>query len=179
MPHSCPKTVSTIPQSTATHNQQKQTHQQRTTDCANPCANSTSTAQTSPPDHPAFTWNASILGRWMELVPEYTCRALTVPTDALSAITGIITRMTVRTGDMFLAGLWRSTLHVELLWIAYDAPHKSPLGQDAPSWSWAALEGNPGISTISMGGIICRLIWGCRCGSALGRGTGDVEVAGC
>jgi hypothetical protein len=100
-----------------------------------------------PFSHPGFTWNSSILGLWLTLVPEYTRRQISVPTDYLPALAGVVSRISRRTGDTFLAGIWRSALHVELLWAAYDAPHHAPRDKDgqsiyrAPSWSWAALQG--------------------------------------
>jgi hypothetical protein len=94
-----------------------------------------------PYNHRAFSWPASILGRWMELVNEFTRRELTYDSDALPALAGIVSRVAGRTGDQFLAGIWRSTLHIELLWLAFDAPHSSPAAYRAPSWSWAALVG--------------------------------------
>jgi hypothetical protein len=94
-----------------------------------------------PYHHPAFRWPASIVGRWIELVSEFTRRELTYDSDALPALAGIVNRVAARTGDEFLAGIWRNTIYNELLWLALDAPHREPTSYRAPSWSWAALVG--------------------------------------
>lgn len=91
--------------------------------------------------HKAFSWPASILGRWMELVGEYTRRELTYDSDMLPALGGIVSRVSKRTGDQFLAGLWKENIHIELLWMARDVPHREPEKYRAPSWSWANLVG--------------------------------------
>jgi hypothetical protein len=77
----------------------------------------------------------------MELVGEYTRRELTCDSDMLPALGGIVSRVAQRTGDQFLAGLWKENLHIELLWMARDAPHRLPKEYRAPSWSWASLVG--------------------------------------
>jgi hypothetical protein len=94
-----------------------------------------------PYHHPAFSWRASILGRWMDLVNEFSKRELTYDSDALPALAGVVSRFAARTGDQFLAGIWRSTFHIELLWLAPDSPKRAPKEYRAPSWSWAALVG--------------------------------------
>jgi hypothetical protein len=94
-----------------------------------------------PYHHPAFAWPASILGRWMDLVNEFSRRELTYDSDALPALAGVVSRFAARTGDQFLAGIWRSTIHIELLWLAPEGPQRAPKVYRAPSWSWAALVG--------------------------------------
>jgi hypothetical protein len=98
----------------------------------------------------------------MTLVPEYTRRALTIATDILPALAGVVASISSYTGDKCLAGIWLNTLHIELLWVAYDAPHKVPRGKHnnsiyrAPSWSWAALEGESGYENYVDGWIAMK-----------------------
>ncbi|OCL07539.1 HET-domain-containing protein, partial [Glonium stellatum] len=91
--------------------------------------------------HPAFMWNASVIGRWLNLVMEFSRKQLTQEMDIFPALAGVASVIQQRKGDRFLAGLWKNTLHLELLWIAFDAPHYPPAQWRAPSWSWAALNG--------------------------------------
>ena len=91
--------------------------------------------------HPAFMWNASVIGRWLNLVMQFSQKQLTQEMDVFPALAGVASVVQQRNGDEFLAGLWKSTLHLELLWIAFDAPHHPPAQWRAPSWSWAALNG--------------------------------------
>ncbi|KAF2812942.1 HET-domain-containing protein [Mytilinidion resinicola] len=91
--------------------------------------------------HPAFSWDASLLGRWLQLVMQFSQKQLTKEMDVFPALAGVASLMKQRLGEAFCAGSWRSTLHLELLWVAFDAPHTSPAQWRAPSWSWAALNG--------------------------------------
>ncbi|KAF2178730.1 HET-domain-containing protein [Zopfia rhizophila CBS 207.26] len=91
--------------------------------------------------HQAYSFDVSILGYWLNLTVEYSRKSLTKDSDVFSALAGIATLVHKRTGDEYVAGMWRSNLHIELLWIAYQAPLKAPSAWRAPSWSWASLVG--------------------------------------
>ena len=64
-----------------------------------------------------------LYNEWRALVPEYTSRFLTVESDKLSALSGLITRfqnlMTQVSGtsDTCLAGLWSDNFVAELAWL--------------------------------------------------------------
>jgi hypothetical protein len=87
---------------------------------------------------------------WDSLVEDYSGRQLTKPTDKLIAISGIANIIQQWTGMTYLAGLWQSDLHQQLLWRrrkskqATDATIELPSGQSqiyrAPSWSWASID---------------------------------------
>ena len=106
--------------------------------------------------------------RWTEFVSAYTTLNLTFATDHLPAISGLARHFLERRGDnhpgQYLAGLWRNSLHEELVWfrgeplLQYrDRPQSnddeksaatllSPVDQKskiekyiAPSWSWASI----------------------------------------
>ena len=94
---------------------------------------------------------------WFEAVHKYTGRALTKQSDVLPAFSGIARTVQSRTGDRYLAGLWRSNLIRCLCWSSGWHPagkspifnpddpapinHVRPSEYLAPSWSWASIKG--------------------------------------
>ncbi|KAI1452651.1 HET-domain-containing protein [Annulohypoxylon moriforme] len=86
-----------------------------------------------------FVWD------WYEMVKDYTGRVLTKRNDKLPAISGIASQMEIRTGESYVAGMWRSHLHTGILWQRslenwlVQPPEED--GYRAPSWSWSALDG--------------------------------------
>lgn len=80
----------------------------------------------------------SQLDYWIDLVVEYSRKKLTKDFDVFAALAGIAILVSKTTGDDYVAGMWRSTLHTELLWIALKAPLRAPKQWRAPSWSWAS-----------------------------------------
>ena len=85
---------------------------------------------------------------WGELMQKYTTRNLTVASDRLPAISGLAAALQSRIGFEYLAGLWNTDLHKQLLWISlYSAyPDSDTFSsvydeQYAPSWSWASVPG--------------------------------------
>lgn len=86
---------------------------------------------------------------WVEytfygLVAIYTTRALTMPQDRLIAISGIANAMLAIYGGVneYYAGLWRRSLQKSLLWrVNPGCQTKPPPRYQAPSWSWAAVNG--------------------------------------
>ena len=78
--------------------------------------------------------------RWTDIVTEYTRRELSHTTDKLPALAGIARRMhSLRANDTYIAGLWRNTLCLDLLWRG-NRESESATWQ-APSWSWASIKG--------------------------------------
>lgn len=79
---------------------------------------------------------------------EYSGRELTIESDKLPALAGLAELYRQATGDQYLAGLWRSSLIVDLLWkrqrvlSCHGVLTSMPMEYRAPSWSWAALDGN-------------------------------------
>lgn len=72
----------------------------------------------------------------------YSKCQITREEDKLVAISGMAQRMHQVTNDIYLAGLWRSSLPYNLLWSVLSHIRASrPIKYRAPSWSWAALEG--------------------------------------
>jgi hypothetical protein len=87
---------------------------------------------------------------WEELITDYSFCHLTKKTDRLIAFSGIAQLFQRETGDIYLAGLWKSRLKESLLWnYCRNKPTVWGLGTDnprsQPSWTWASIE--KGIST--------------------------------
>ncbi|KAG8526410.1 uncharacterized protein KY384_000003 [Bacidia gigantensis] len=87
-------------------------------------------------------------GFWYRSVMDFTTRKLTIPSDKLVAISGIASKMAVSVKDDYIAGLWRSDIHIGLLWVAggtigfpMELPARRTETYRAPSWSWASIEG--------------------------------------
>ncbi len=99
---------------------------------------------------------------WFILVEEYTKRSLTRDDDKLPALSGLASSIAARTGDTYLAGLWRSNIIEGLSWrmklvefnhYCDDPAHDESVPPDtkakahypakyrAPSWSWASVDG--------------------------------------
>jgi hypothetical protein len=102
-----------------------------------------------------LSWNGGVLtdhrefsyDRWYEILEGYTQLQITFHSDRLLAIAGIAERCGYALQDEYLVGLWRSRLPIELLWHIW--PHTSlprPLEFQAPSWSWAAVNGTVSMS---------------------------------
>ena len=91
---------------------------------------------------------SSIYGQWYHIVQVYAHLRLTRSADKLPAIAGIAQQVHLRTGDTYLAGLWKSDIKRGLLWV-YLPPSAMtrPSTPRAPSWSWAALDISTDAST--------------------------------
>ncbi|KAH7922711.1 HET-domain-containing protein [Leucogyrophana mollusca] len=100
----------------------------------------------SPAPLPLTDTNPEILvleAAWRFVLMDYTRRKLTDPADKLVAFAGVAEHFFAAWGDDYLAGLWRRSLCREILW----KRHKSkvlpePAKYRAPSWSWAATDGD-------------------------------------
>lgn len=79
-------------------------------------------------------------GSWLQVVMNYSARALTVPTDVLPALAGAASVFQTRLNDSYLSGLFRGYLLESLLWKT-ESPVGLRPGVSLPSWSWASLIG--------------------------------------
>ena len=82
---------------------------------------------------------------WGELVNTYSNKALTVRSDKLVALHGIMSMIAESTGLRKVAGLWVDYLHLELMWSTWNQAETRPEFYDAakyraPSWSWACVD---------------------------------------
>lgn len=88
---------------------------------------------------------------WKELIREYSLCQLTEPRDKLVAISAIAKELNTLGGwGDYLAGLWRSDILHDLLWVSTAESKGSgtkagtrsrPDVYRAPSWSWASIDG--------------------------------------
>jgi hypothetical protein len=79
---------------------------------------------------------------WPAIVAFYSGCDLTYPKDKLVAISGIAQKIHDDTKDVYLAGLWRNNLEMQLLWSVQEGASLKPrpLEYRAPSWSWASID---------------------------------------
>ena len=78
---------------------------------------------------------------WFHLISIYTRCRLTVVSDKLVAMSGIVQRIQESTGFRYLAGLWRDMLPFNLCWFVDRDAQPPPEDYRAPSWSWASRDG--------------------------------------
>jgi hypothetical protein len=99
----------------------------------------------SPSLKPMSAWD--LASSWIDIVIDYTHRSLSFEDDKLEAIAGIASEFQrLQNGDRYLAGMWRSCLIMELMWMVdaskeIRALRPRPGKYRAPSWSWAAIDG--------------------------------------
>lgn len=78
--------------------------------------------------------------QWYTFVNEVCVRQLTFRTDILPCLSGLAAQMEASGMGRYLAGLWEEDLLLGLTW-SYEQLQNRILPQQAPSWSWASLEG--------------------------------------
>jgi hypothetical protein len=80
---------------------------------------------------------------WQQIVEKYTACLLSKESDKLPAISGLAATTQQAVEDTYNAGVWKSRLPQDLLWIHRRS--KSTFVRQsafkAPSWSWASVEG--------------------------------------
>ena len=85
---------------------------------------------------------------WHNIVRDYSSRNLTYEDDKLPAISGLAKAVSQRSGDEYIAGLWKSLVLENLLWVhehvvmGNKTQRSRPRHFRAPSWSWASIDGN-------------------------------------
>lgn len=77
---------------------------------------------------------------WLQLVEDYSLRALTKSEDKLPALAGVAETYQ-RQHSQYLAGLWSDQFPAALMWQSLDPYAKRHDAYRAPSWSWASLQG--------------------------------------
>lgn len=94
-------------------------------------------------NHTAETMDR-IFERWLQIVAQYSRRNLTYGSDKLPALSGLA-RETSSAAPVgrYIAGIWEHDMIYELLWIcsANDGEFSISPSYRAPSWSWAAMDG--------------------------------------
>ncbi len=85
-----------------------------------------------------------LIEHWCDIVTAYTSRHLGVPDDRLDAIAGIAGKVHRRELGQYLAGIFSTYLHSQLLWrrAGNQLLLPRPTGRyRCPSWSWASVDG--------------------------------------
>lgn len=115
---------------------------------------------------------------WHMLIEEFSARNLTRDQDKLPALSGLANLIAAKTGDNYVAGLWRSKIVEDLFWTietiepshhcddpGHDASFRAtkssvrrPTQYRAPSWSWAALDGKIEYWPLNFAGIQARCV---------------------
>lgn len=81
---------------------------------------------------------------WHQVVEAYSSRVFTHHGDKLPALSGLAretAELRKDAKDKYFAGLWRSTVLVDLCWSHDLSTMRIPEHYLAPSWSWASLHG--------------------------------------
>lgn len=90
---------------------------------------------------------------WQHIIENYSSRNLSKYSDKLMALSGIVQALLKRTSNVYLAGLWKKQLYMQLLWsvnyspielyggtrTVFKPPPYRAKNAVAPSWSWASL----------------------------------------
>jgi hypothetical protein len=90
---------------------------------------------------------------WTSIVSQYTSRALTNPMDKLPALSGVASTVASQGKDDYVAGLWKSDLHMGLSWkidqsILDPAFTGKPPCYRGPSWSWVSTDYSVGFHEV-------------------------------
>lgn len=85
----------------------------------------------------------AILQHWLRIVTSYSMRKSSLPSDKLSALSGLAVSYAPIFGPEYLAGIWARSAVQQLCWRGPDSRlfFTRPTQYRAPSWSWAALDG--------------------------------------
>ncbi|KAF1955087.1 HET-domain-containing protein, partial [Byssothecium circinans] len=82
------------------------------------------------------------LDAWITIIEDYSRRTFSEPSDKLIALSGVATDFFEKTGDTYLAGLWKNRFIAHMAWYSmFPSLSSRPIQYRAPSWSWAAIEG--------------------------------------
>jgi hypothetical protein len=76
---------------------------------------------------------------WQNVVEAYCNSKLTYAKDKLVAISGLARLVQDKTGDQYVAGMWRKYLEIQLCW-SVDRPGRRISPYTAPTWSWASID---------------------------------------
>lgn len=84
---------------------------------------------------------------WPKIVVEYSHLDLTYPNDIFPALSGLVKHLCSTASDQYVAGLWRNSLLLDLLWFRVRGGRRHTPWR-APSWSWASSETHSGQSDL-------------------------------
>ncbi|PKS12644.1 hypothetical protein jhhlp_000852 [Lomentospora prolificans] len=78
---------------------------------------------------------------WYEHVQNLTKLNFTMVSDYLPALAGLATLVSGAEKPVYLAGLWKDTLAMDLCWAFAEESTRPKQLQHIPSWSWASVQG--------------------------------------
>lgn len=79
------------------------------------------------------------LGQWGTVVKAYSQCNLTVASDKVVALSGVVDYLRPKLKNEFCAGLWRSQMEMQLCWFA-EEPSTATRNAVGPSWSWMSVD---------------------------------------
>ncbi|OJT10234.1 hypothetical protein TRAPUB_13254 [Trametes pubescens] len=92
-------------------------------------------------EHGSAEWD-DVHGEWLGVLGDYSRRTTSLPSDKLVACAAVAEQFHRVLRSDYLAGVWRHSLLLDLLWCAAQGKHLyRPVEYRTPSWSWAAVEG--------------------------------------
>lgn len=101
-----------------------------------------------------------LLSEWYDAARLYSACALTMPGDKLVALSGIandmqqaLQQIKPQSEHRYLAGMWEEQLEIALHWFPVNGA-KRPRTYRAPSWSWAVIDGEVDMRSISHGEVV-------------------------
>jgi hypothetical protein len=104
--------------------------------------------------------NAGFEKFWASVVREYTKSLLTKRSDKLIALSGVAKIFEERYGGQYLFGIWREHLPQALLWEAEAPQGTRPLPLQAPTWSWASVDGPVHSDLYTSSDFSCKIVDG-------------------
>jgi hypothetical protein len=90
-----------------------------------------------------------VLKKWNKLVEAYSQCDFTKMSDKLPAFSGISDLFQKAYGDVYIAGIWKSSLLEQLGYSVWHPVPKRTSENHVPSWSWASLHGPIKASRVS------------------------------
>ncbi|WYZ43654.1 hypothetical protein EsH8_VII_000090 [Colletotrichum jinshuiense] len=79
------------------------------------------------------------LGQWGTVVKAYSQCNLTVASDKVVALSGVVDYLRPKLKNEFCAGLWRSQMEMQLCWFAEESS-TATRNNVGPSWSWMSVD---------------------------------------
>jgi hypothetical protein len=81
---------------------------------------------------------------WRNVASQYSCKALTEPSDKLPALSGLAKQfLQKRPNSKYLAGTWSSSILDDMIWYSngdHNEKNARPTVWRSPSWSWVAVD---------------------------------------
>jgi hypothetical protein len=97
--------------------------------------------------------------KWQNVVQIYSSTGLTKACDKLVALSGLASHFKTICNDEYVAGMWKRFLCSQLLWtVAYSKEAVRAPKYRAPSFSWAALDGEIVPAEITESGILAEIL---------------------